>query len=460
MNDGLLSTRSPGCIPIIPVLENQFEAWLERQDNFLRDWLTATGFKVKPGSFNLIPAPNGKLRAVVVCIQSGDDLWALGGLPTALPEGDYYLDATFESRQLARLTLGWVLGAYQFTRYKNPKRAMARLALDPARDGNPIRRHAEAVGLVRDLINTPAEDMMPEHLAEVVQGLGQEFGASVEQIVGDDLLAQNYPVIHAVGRASVHPPRLIDLRWGDPTHPKVTLLGKGVCFDSGGLDLKPSSAMRLMKKDMGGAATALGLARLVMSSGLPVRLRVLVAAVDNAVAGNAFRPGDVLRSRQGTTIEIHNTDAEGRLVLCDALAEAGSERPDYLFDFATLTGAARVALGTDMPALFCNDETLATGLLTAAEREQDPLWRLPLHRLYREMLDSKIADLANASESSYAGAITAALFLKEFIPAGIPWAHLDLMAWNLKAQPGRPEGGEAMGMRAVYAWLEQRYGME
>ncbi len=458
MSHGLLLGRAPGCIPIILVVESEFDTWLERQDEPSRRWLTATGFKAKPGGFSLVSGADGRLRAVVAGIRNIDDFWALGSLPAALPEGDYVLDAPFEPRQLERLTLGWALGAYQFTRYKNPKRAMARLALDPACDGKRIRDHADALGWVRDLINTPAENMMPEHLAEATQSLSQQFGASMEQIVGDDLLARNYPVIHAVGRASAHPPRLLDLRWGDPSHPKVTLLGKGVCFDSGGLDLKPSSAMRLMKKDMGGAATALGLARLVMSAALPVRLRVLVAAVDNAVSGNAFRPGDILRSRQGLTIEIHNTDAEGRLVLCDALAEAGNERPAFLFDFATLTGAARVALGTEIPALFCDDETLAAGLLAAADREQDPLWRLPLHQPYREMLDSKIADLANATESSYAGAITAALFLKEFVPAGIPWAHFDLMAWNLKTQPGRPEGGEAMGMRAVFAWLEQRYG--
>ncbi len=458
MNHGLVPSRTPDCIPLVPVAESEFKAWLEQQDESLRRWLATTGFKAKPGSFNLVSGPDGQLRMVAAGIVSADDLWALGGLPAKLPEGDYYLDAAFESRQRERLTLGWALGAYQFTRYKNPKRAMARLALDPACDGKRIRCHADAVGLVRDLINTPAEDMMPEHLAEAMQALGLEFGAEVEQIVNEELQARNYPVIHAVGRASAHPPRLLDLRWGNSVHPKVTLVGKGVCFDSGGLDLKPSSAMRLMKKDMGGAATALGLARLIMSDGLPVRLRVLVAAVDNAVAGNAFRPGDVLRSRQGLTIEIHNTDAEGRLILCDALAEGGSERPEIMIDFATLTGAARVALGTEVPALFCNDETLATGLLAAAEREQDPVWRLPLHQPYREMLDSKIADLANATESSYAGAITAALFLKEFVPAGIPWAHFDLMAWNLKTQPGRPEGGEAMALRAVFGWLEQRYG--
>ncbi|MCP5158773.1 MAG: leucyl aminopeptidase family protein [Gammaproteobacteria bacterium] len=458
MNDGLLPDRLSGCIPLIPVVESEFDAWLGQQADALRSWLTATGFKAKAGQFSLIPSQDGRLRSVVIMIGKADDLWALGSLPAILPEGDYVLDAAFEPQQLKRLTLGWALGAYQFIRYKAPKRAMARLALDPAYDADPIRRLVDAVTLVRDLINTPAEDLMPEHLAETMQALGQKFGASMEQIVAKDLLRQNFPLIHAVGRASVHPPRLLDLRWGDPAHPKVTLVGKGVCFDSGGLDLKSSSAMRLMKKDMGGAATALGLAQLVMSTQLPVRLRVLVAAVDNAIAGNAFRPGDVICSRQGLTIEIQNTDAEGRLILCDMLAEAGNEHPEVMIDFATLTGAARVALGTEVPALFCNDEALASGLLAAAEREQDPCWRLPLHVAYREMLDSKIADLANSSDSSYAGAITAALFLKAFVPDGVPWAHFDLMAWNLKIRPGRPEGGEAMAMRAVFDWLERCYG--
>ena len=457
MNDGLLPSQTPGCIPLVPVAESEFGNWLEQQDESTRHWLTATGFKAKPGNFHPIPGPNGQLQRVIAGIANADDLWALGALPTSLPEGDYMLVAALDPRQRERLTLGWALGAYRFTRYKAPKRTVARLALDFAGDADRIRRQVEAVALTRDLINTPAEDLMPEHLAEITQALGRTFGASVEQIVGDELLVRNFPVIHAVGRASTHPPRLLDLRWGDPAHPRITLIGKGVCFDSGGLDLKPSSAMRLMKKDMGGAATALGLARLIMSSGLPVRLRVLVAAVDNAVAGNAFRPGDVLRSRQGLTIEIHNTDAEGRLILCDALAEAGSEQPAMMLDFATLTGAARVALGAEVPALFCNDETLAARRLAAAAREQDPFWRLPLHQPYREMLDSKIADIANASESSYAGAITAALFLKEFVPAEIPWAHFDLMAWNLKTQPGRPEGGEAMALRAVFGWLSERY---
>lgn len=457
MHHGLILDPPSGSIPLIPVLESQADQWLSAQDGRVRTWLTATDCKMKPGHFSLIPGTDNSLQAVVVWIKGADDLWALGHLSDLLPAGDYAIHADFTPKQLERLTLGWALGAYRYTRYKDEKRACARLALNPACDAKRIGRQFEAITLVRDLINTPAEDMMPTQLAEATATLAQCFGASLEQIVGDDLLSGNYPLIHAVGRASVHPPRLLDLRWGDPQHPKVTLVGKGVCFDSGGLDLKPASAMRLMKKDMGGAATALGLAHLIMASGLPVRLRVLIAAVDNAVSGNAFRPGDVLRSRRGVTIEVHNTDAEGRLILCDALTEASSEQPEVLLDFATLTGAARVALGTEIPAMFCNSEALASGLLAAAEQEQDPIWRLPFHPAYRDMLNSKIADITNASESPYAGAITAALFLKEFVSDAIPWAHFDLMAWNLKTQPGRPEGGEAMAMRAAFAWLEQRY---
>ena len=457
MNDGLLLEPPSDCTPLIPVPENQAEHWLPEQDSRVRAWLTATGFNMKPGHFSLIPSTDGRLQAVIAWIKSADDLWALGNLSDMLPAGDYALHAAFTAKQLERLTLGWALGAYRFTRYKETKRAGARLALNPACDANRISRQLAAITLVRDLINTPAEDMMPAQLAEAAATLAQRFGASIEQIVGDDLLVSHYPLIHAVGRASVHAPRLLDLRWGDPQHPKITLVGKGVCFDSGGLDLKPASAMRLMKKDMGGAATALGLAHLIMDAGVPVRLRGLLAAVDNAVSGNACRPGDVLRSRRGSTIEVHNTDAEGRLILCDALTEASSEQPEVLLDFATLTGAARVALGTEIPAMFCNDEALACGLLAAAAQEQDPIWRLPFHQAYRDLLDSKIADIANPSEASSAGAITAALFLKEFVDDSIPWAHFDLMAWNLKTQPGRPEGGEAMAMRAAFAWLEQRY---
>lgn len=459
MHNGLLDEQPDNAMPLILVEESQFPAWLERQPQALRCWVEATGFKAKPHTHCLVSGTDGSLTAVIVGIQSRDDRWALAGLPRKLPVGNYYLETSEDPAisALESMIVGWGLGAYQFTRYKKTKREPAGLVIHDTCDIENVRKPLQAIHLVRDLINTPAEDMMPQHLAEETKILGQEFGAEVKQIVGEDLLKQNYPIIHAVGRASVHLPRLIDLRWGDPTHPKLTLIGKGVCFDSGGLDLKTSNGMRLMKKDMGGAAHAIGLAHLIMNTGLPVQLRLLVAAVENAVAGNAFHPGDVLRSRQGLTVEIHNTDAEGRLILCDALTEAAAENPALMIDFATLTGAARVALGTEVPALFCNHDELAMGLMTASQQVQDPLWRLPLHSAYRDLLDSKIADISNAATSPFGGAITAALFLQEFVPKSVPWAHFDLMAWNSKNRPGRPEGGEAMGIQAVFHYLRERF---
>jgi len=458
VQDCLLDHKPDTAIPLSLVVERSFKEWLDGQEEGLRRWVTSTGFTAKPGSVCLLPSASGALAAVAAGITSADDPWACGGLSTTLPQGDYYLAGEWSAAGKERLALGWGLGAYQFTRYRQAKPPTARLSVDSTCDLRQVRAQIQAIGLVRDLINTPAEDLMPEHLADTMIVLGKEFGARVEQVVGDALLEQNFPAIHAVGRASVHAPRLLDLRWGEEDNPRLTLVGKGVCFDSGGLDLKSANGMRLMKKDMGGAAHALGLARLIMSTGLPVRLRVLVAAVENAVAGNALRPGDVIRSRKGLTIEIDNTDAEGRLILCDALAEGATEQPELLIDFATLTGAARVALGTEVPALFSNSDELAAGLLAAAEAQQDPLWRLPLYNPYREMLDSKIADIANAANAPYAGAITAALFLREFVPEETAWAHVDVMAWNTRSRPGRPEGGEAMGIRAVSHYLRQRFG--
>jgi leucyl aminopeptidase len=460
MQNGLLDEQLDNAVPLTLVEESQFPAWLENQPQFLKRWVEANAFTAKPNTHCLVSGTDGSLTAVIVGIQSRDDRWALAGLPRKLPIGNYYIetDESLAISSLEAMLVGWGLGAYQFTRYKKAKREPAGLVIHAPCHVDNVQKPLQAINLVRDLINTPAEDMMPQHLAEEMKILGQEFGADVKQIVGEDLLKQNYPIIHAVGRASVHPPRLIDLRWGDPNHPKLTLIGKGVCFDSGGLDLKTSSGMRQMKKDMGGAAHAIGLAHLIMNTGLPVQLRVLVAAVENAVAGNAFHPGDVLRSRQGLTVEIHNTDAEGRLILCDALTEAASENPDLMMDFATLTGAARVALGTEVPALFCNSDELAMGLMTASQQVQDPLWRLPLHSAYRDLLDSKIADITNAASSPLGGAITAALFLQEFVPPSLSWAHFDLMAWNSKNRPGRPEGGEAMGMQAVFHYLTKRFG--
>ena len=453
----LLETPPPTAIPLHPVEENAFGAWLELQDEPTRRWLAAAAFQGKAGTTCLVPNPAGELGKVITGIQSASDPWSLGDLPLTLAAQAYSLEASWPVELLERAVLGWGLGAYQFTRYRTEEQPRAQLTIPQGCDAKALLNQLEATYLIRDLINTPAEDMMPEQLADAMARLGRKFGGELHQIVGDELLANNFPAIHAVGRASQKTPRLVDLRWGDESHPKLTLVGKGVCFDSGGLDLKSAKGMRLMKKDMGGAAHAMGLAQLVMAAALPVRLRVLVAAVENAVAGNALRPGDVIRTRKGLTVEIDNTDAEGRLVLCDALTEGGREKPDLMLDFATLTGAARTALGTDIPALFSPDDEIAFRLLTCAETERDPLWRLPLYEPYRALLESRIADLANASDSPYAGAITAALFLREFVPEETPWAHFDLMAWNLASRPGRPEGGEAMGIRSVFRYLTERF---
>ena len=414
----------------------------------------------------VLPGDNGTISLAIVGLGKGDDPWALGNMARALPAGTYALgDVVGCAPTLAPVfniwaAQAWALGAYQFKRYKKSNgdgtRSLAKLIWPPGVDRAAVTRAVDAAILARDLINTPAADMMPTHLADAVKAVGAQFGASVSEIIGDDLLTQNYPMIHAVGRASAVAPRLIDLRWGHDNHPKITLVGKGVCFDTGGLDLKPSSGMALMKKDMGGAATVLGLAQAVMSAKLPVRLRVLIPAVENAVSGYAFRPSDILTTRKGITVEIGNTDAEGRLVLGDALTEAASENPALLIDCATLTGAARTALGPDLPAMFTDDETLATDLLAASRATFDPMWRLPLWTPYRKMIDSKVANINNAGESGFAGAITAALFLKEFAPETVPWAHIDLYAWNKSARPGRPEGGEAYCQRALFDLIAKR----
>ena len=445
---------APNATPLHVVRATDYAAWSREQPERVRQWLTSTHHSGDAGTIAWLPVEAG---SAVLAVVSGDALYAAGDLPFRLPAGDYR--AVTLSDSTADLTvLGWGLGAYRYTRYKAAERAPARLLVPKSCNASLLRDQLDATALVRDLINTPASDMLPEQLAEAATALAKEFGASCNVIVGDDLLAQNFPTIHAVGRASANPPRLIDLHWGKESDPRVTLVGKGVCFDSGGLDIKPSTGMRFMKKDMGGAAHVLGIARVVMSQKLPVRLRVLVPAVENAISGNAFRPGDIVRSRKGTTIEIDNTDAEGRLVLCDALALACETDPGMIIDFATLTGAARTALGTDLPALFSNDDALADGIIDAGGRVSDPVWRMPLHQPYRKMLDSRVADVANSSGSPYAGAITAALFLEAFVKAGTPWAHFDLMAWNLATSAGRPEGGEAMGLRAVYAHLADRFG--
>lgn len=444
-------------IPIFPIIEKDLPSWLALQEQRTQNWVAATNFRAKSGSINLLSDSDGHLEKVLVGMSDAKDWGVFGQLATSLPKGSYQI-ATPPTPSSSSAFLAWGLASYQFTAYKKATLLEAKLLLSKNELDLPyLEAILRATYLVRDLINTPAEDMMPQHLVEVATTLANKFGASVATIYGDDLLKEGYAAIHAVGRGSVYPPQLIDLRWGNFHHPKVTLVGKGVCFDSGGLDIKGAANMATMKKDMAGAAHVLGLAHIVMALGLPICLRVLIPAVENAVSGNAYHPGDVLTTRKGTTVEITNTDAEGRLVLCEALDEAAKEKPDLLLDFASLTGAARVALGTDISALFTPDDQLAGELLLSGQQENDPVWRLPIYAPYRKLLDSKIADLSNSALAPYGGAITAAVFLKEFVPDEISWAHFDIMAWNSSSKPGAPEGGEANALRAVARYLYTRF---
>jgi len=419
-----------------------------------RRWTLACGFNASPGTFCLLPDARGDAARVLAGVDASAPMFALGAFPSLLPAGDYRLDNDF--LPAADAALGWALGAYRFTRYVAEPAASPRLCVPPALLGE-IAPTVDAVCQVRDLINTPSEDMDPPQLCEAVRTLARQHRAKYRDWSGEELLEAGYPTVHAVGRGSVHAPRVAELRWGKPSDPLLAIVGKGVCFDSGGLSIKSADGMRWMKKDMGGAAHAIALARLVMVAKLPVRLLLVIPAVDNAISGSAMRPGEVIRTRAGVTVEVDNTDAEGRLVLCDALTACVEEKPDLLVDFATLTGAARVALGPDLPALFANDDLSAEKLLAASRAQHDPLWRLPLWHPYRTMLVSQVADLVNTGSSRHAGAITAALYLERFVPATIPWLHVDVYAWNDNDRPGKPRGGEAQSLRAFFAFLRERY---
>jgi len=457
MSSSALTTSSRGAAALTLLREADVPPWLRSATAEHRSWLQGSGFKGRAGELALLP---GDASPAAVFVFAGDgssaDLWRLAGLPTRLPEGVWQCGDL--SRATAdRLALAWGIGAYQFTRYRKAERAPASLAWPRHADRAAVQRAVDAAALARDLINTPTQDMGPGALARTAQQMARRLRMSSRVLAGDALLKSGYGLIHAVGRAAADAPRLIDLAWGNAKHPKVTLVGKGVCFDTGGLDIKTAEGMRLMKKDMGGAAHALALAQMIVQAKLPVRLRVLVPAVENAIAGNALRPLDVITSKKGLTVEIGNTDAEGRLILADALEEACREKPALLIDMATLTGAARVALGPDLPALFASDERLAADLLAAAEREADPMWPMPLWQLYRPRLKSSVADLNNVAEGPMAGAINAALFLQEFVAAGVPWVHLDLFGWNPWAAPGRPVGAQAQCLRALFALVEARF---
>ncbi|AKK69307.1 M17 family metallopeptidase [Xanthomonas translucens pv. undulosa] len=444
---------APRALPLHVLDRERLAEWRAAQAPAWVAWLDAQQFVAAPGTALLLPGADG-VAAAVLGVGDRGDAYAYAHAPLALPAGSsWQLASALSEEEQAALHLGWGLGSYRFTRYKQPMRLPAQLLATPSAE---VCDQLQACLRVRDWVNTPAEDMGPEQLEAAAHAIAEAHGAQCESIVGEDLLSRHFPAIHAVGRASHRAPRLIVLRWGEDTHPHVALVGKGVCFDTGGLDLKPADGMRHMKKDMGGAAHALALAGLVMAQRLPLRLTVLLAAVENAVGPHAFRPGDVIATRQGISVEIDNTDAEGRLVLCDALAYASEQAPDAILDFATLTGAARVALGPDLPALFCNDDALAQAWIAAGERSRDPVWRMPLWRPYLRYLTSPIADLANAG-SRMAGAVTAALYLERFVPARQPWAHLDVYAWNDSDRPGRPAGGEALALRSAYAMLKARY---
>ncbi|KAF7763137.1 leucyl aminopeptidase [Pseudoalteromonas undina] len=449
----LLRHTSSG-IPLSFIVKNELTDWLTQQPSFVRQWLANTDFE-KSGLALIPNAETGELSQVFCIMQRVDDFWAAGELASKLPTGCYQIQG--DESLVSQLALGFVLGGYEFSEYKQKATAKAQLGIADKTLYEQVKQQADAINLARDLVNTPAADMMPQHLSQVMSDLADTFDGEFTQWVGDELLEQNYPTIHMVGRASENKPRLLDLKWGAVDAPQITLVGKGVCFDSGGLDLKPSSGMRNMKKDMGGAAHVIALAQLIMAANLPIRLRVLVPAVENAVSRNAFRPGDVIKTRKGIMVEIDNTDAEGRLVLCDALSEAQNDEPELIIDFATLTGACRVALGTELPGFFSTERDVANAIMDSGMQVNDPVWQLPLFEQYTPFLKSDVADMTNCSSTPFGGAITAALYLKEFVEPNTPWVHFDVMAWNLRALPGRPAGGEALGIRAVFTYLQNRF---
>ncbi len=456
----LLSPAASEAVPVHCLDEAGLEALLPALTSAQRTFLAAQGFEAKPGRVALVPEASGALGLVLFGVESegaaGRDPFLLGKLPAAVPAGLYRL-ATPPADPAAAV-LAVLMAQYRFTRYRKGADKAVRLVVPEGVDGEEVSRIAEAVAFGRDLVNTPANDLGPAELELAARSLAARFGAAISVTTGAALLAANLPMIHAVGMGSPRAPRLIDITWGDPAHPKVTLVGKGVCFDTGGLDIKPDSAMLLMKKDMGGAAAALAGAMMIMGAGLKVRLRVLVPAVENAVSGEAFRPGDVFMTRKGLSVEIGNTDAEGRLVLADALALGDEDAPDLMMDFATLTGAARVALGPDLPPVYSEDEGFIAELLAKGTAVNDPLWRLPLWAPYASGLDSKIADLNNVTSGGFAGSITAALFLKRFVEKAKTWCHADIYAWVPSEKAGRPQGGEVQAARALYALLKARYG--
>ena len=443
-------------ISLVPLKESEFDDWSQALSENFRQWVESSGFKAKAGQICTMPGDGDNAPSCVFGMQDEGWLTQLSSVVSKLPEGVYYLRCEWDGEQRMQASLGWGLAAYRFERYKKNKKPQATLLLDEDID-RKVRALCDAQCLVRDLVNTPTEHMGPQQLADAVTSLADRFEAGSDAVVGRDLLTRNFPAIHAVGRASDREPRLVQMTWGDEGAPLVALVGKGVCFDTGGLDLKSAAGMAHMKKDMGGGAHALALASLVMQYKLPVRLLLLIPAVENSVAGNAYRPGDVIETRKGLSVEIGNTDAEGRVVLSDALAFACEQKPELVIDFATLTGAARVAMGAELTPLFSNYIDIARAIQEAGDAVEDPMWTMPLYQPYRKLIESPIADLNNTGKTSLGGCITAALFLEHFVEPDIPWVHIDTFAWNPSDRPGRPSGGEALGLRAVFRYLQSRY---
>lgn len=449
--------HADNAMPLYPVHSSDLETWLSERSQQQSKWLKASGFSAKPGQVCSLADAQGDLLGFAFGMQEQGSLYQLAEVQEKLPAGAYRLDSKWTREQRLQASLGWGLATYQFDRYRQSSKARTTLTLDEdiAKD---TQRLFKAQCLVRDLVNTPTEDMGPEQLEAAMTIEADRLGAEMSVIQGDELLNRNYPAIHAVGRASDREPRLLKMQWGEKHQPLVVLCGKGVCFDTGGLNLKPGSGMLIMKKDMGGAAHVIALARLIIEARLPIRLMVLIPAVENSVAGNAYRPGDIIPTRKGLSVEVGNTDAEGRIVLADALALACEHEPDLVMDFATLTGAARVAMGTDLPPVFSNDIHIANDLVAAGDVQEDPMWALPLYQPYKDLIKSPIADLSNVGKTSYGGCITAALFLEHFVTPQTDWVHIDTYAWNMNARPGRPAGGEALGLRASFSYLKNRYG--
>jgi leucyl aminopeptidase len=452
----LLETSTKPAVSIRVVSAADWSVFKKQLPKQHQTWAAAQGFEAAPLTVLSLADTDGSISTVLVGTpRQDDDPFALGAIASKLPAGTYQFATPPEKADL--VALGWCLELYKYDPHRPTTVKNVKLVCPKGVDRASIVALANASYGVRDRVNAPANVFGPEELEAVARGVAKRFKAKFSVVKGA-VLKKQFPLIHVVGEASTRAPRLIDFTWGNPKHPKVTLVGKGVCFDTGGLDIKPSSGMLLMKKDMGGASNVLGLAELIMGAKLKLRLRVLIPAVENSIAGNAFRPGDVFKTRKGLTVEIGNTDAEGRLILCDALALADEESPELLIDMATLTGAARVALGPDLPPFFTDDDVFAAGLAKHAARSNDPLWRLPLWRPYTAMIETPIADLNNAGQGGFAGSITAALYLRRFVDKAKTYAHFDIFAWVPSAKPGRPKGGEQQGMRALFSYLSERFG--